>query len=30
MELDEQKLILRSIVKEIRAGDSRVEINFIL
>jgi len=29
MELDERKLILRSIIKEIRAGDGRVEIGFI-
>ena len=29
MELDEQKLILRSIIKEIRAGDGRTEIDFI-
>lgn len=30
MELDERKLILRSIIKEIRAGEGRVEIDFIL
>lgn len=30
MELDEKKMILRSIIKEIRAGDGRVEIDFIL
>jgi hypothetical protein len=29
MELDERKLILRSIIKEIRAGDGSVEIEFI-
>ena len=29
MELDERKMILRSIIKEIRAGDGRVEIDFI-
>jgi site-specific DNA recombinase len=30
MELDEQKAILRSIIKEIRAGDGRIEVDFIL
>ncbi|MEK9207203.1 MAG: recombinase family protein [Patescibacteria group bacterium] len=30
MELDEQKMILRSIIKEIRAGGEKVEIDFIL
>ena len=30
MELDEKKLILRSIIKEIRAGQGKVEIDFIL
>lgn len=30
MEHDERKLILRSIIKEIRAGDGHVEIDFIL
>ena len=30
MEHDERKLILRSIIKEIRAGEGRVEIDFIL
>ncbi len=29
IELDEKKMILRSIIKEIRAGDGRVEIDFI-
>ena len=29
MELDERKMILRSIIKEIRAGDNKVEIDFI-
>ncbi|MEI6316251.1 MAG: recombinase family protein [bacterium] len=29
MELDEKKMILRSIIKEIRAGDNKVEIDFI-
>jgi len=29
MELDERKLILRSIIKEIRAGEGRTEIDFI-
>jgi len=30
MELDERKMILRSIIREIRAGEGRVEIDFIL
>jgi len=30
MELDERKMILRSIIKEIRAGNEKVEIDFIL
>ena len=30
LELDERKLILRSIIREIRAGGGRVEIDFIL
>lgn len=30
MSLDERKTILRSIIKEIRAGDGRVEVDFIL
>ena len=30
MKLDEQKAILRSIIKEIRAGDGHVEVDFIL
>lgn len=30
MELDERKMILRSIIKEIRAGEGKVEIDFIL
>ncbi len=30
MKLDEQKTILRSIIKEIRAGDGHVEVDFIL
>jgi len=30
LELDEKKVILRSIIKEIRAGEGRVEIDFIL
>ena len=30
MELDEKKLIVRSIIKEIRAGNGKVEIDFIL
>lgn len=29
MELDEKKMILRSIIKEIRAGEGKVEIDFI-
>lgn len=29
MELDEQKMILRSIIKQIRAGDGKTEIDFI-
>lgn len=30
VELDEKKMIIRSIIKEIRAGEGRVEIDFIL
>ena len=30
LQLDEKKLILRSIIREIRAGDGKVEIDFIL
>lgn len=30
MELDERKMILRSIIREIRAGNEQVEIDFIL
>ena len=30
MQLDEKKLILRSIIKEIRGGNGKVEIDFIL
>ncbi len=30
MELDERKLILRSVIKEIRAGEVKVEIDFNL
>ncbi len=30
LQIDEKKLILRSIIKEIRAGDGKVEIDFIL
>jgi hypothetical protein len=30
MELDERKMILRSVIKEIRAGNGKVEIEFIL
>lgn len=30
LQLDEKKLIIRSIISEIRAGDGRVEVDFIL
>jgi hypothetical protein len=30
LQIDEKKLIVRSIIKEIRAGEGTVEIDFIL